>query len=57
VGDLAHFDGGHESLADVLASENALLEQTVAQLREELDAKRREVSHLRVELGEEEAAA
>jgi hypothetical protein len=45
-----------ESPAEILAAENAWLEQEIAQLREELDAKRREVSHLRVELGEQEAA-
>lgn len=55
MADLTHIDGGHESLADILASENAMLEQENAQLRRELDEQRRTIAHLRLELGEEAA--
>ena len=50
--ELASIDGGHESLADILASENAVLAQENAQLKAELEEQRRVIAHLRVELGE-----
>jgi phage shock protein A len=52
MSDLASIQGASESLADILASENAVLEQEVTELKRELEEQRRVIAHLRVELGE-----
>lgn len=53
---MRYLPGGHDSLADELAKQLVLREEELAQLKDELEAKRTEIAHLRVELREENAA-
>ena len=49
-------EGDYESLVDVLSTELAITEGERDQLAEENARQRREIAHLRRELGEESAA-